>query len=183
MKTIYITGYKPFELGIYKNNQPEVRFIKRFLQERIKAYIEEGLEWVIIQGNLGTELWAGEVVIRLKKHYPIKLGIITPFLNHFEKWNEENQLYYQKIISKADYINSVYHEPYKGGYMFSQTNQFIIDNTEGALIFYDEEHEGSPKYFKRTVVDFMTENNYTMDSISLFDLSEFVSEYMREQEN
>lgn len=183
MKTLYITGYKPYELGIFKNNQQEVRFIKLFLQDRIKAYIEEGLEWVIIQGNLGTELWAAEVVIRLKKHYDIKLGIITPFLKHYEKWNEENQTYYQQICSKADYMNSVFLDQYKGGYMFQQANQFILDNTEGTLIFYDEEHEGSPKFFKQTLVDFTRENHYTMDSISLFDLSEFVSEYMREQEN
>ncbi|WP_414043103.1 DUF1273 domain-containing protein [Macrococcus animalis] len=183
MKTIYITGYKPYEIGIYKNNQPEVRFIKLFLQDKIKSYIDEGLEWVIIQGNLGIELWAAEVVLRLKKHYDIKLGIITPFLNHFEKWNEENQLYYQQISSKADYMNSVFQDTYKGGYMFSQANHFILDNTEGTMLFYDEEHEASPKFFKKTLVDFMEENQYTMDSISLFDLSEFVSEYMREQEN
>ncbi|MCE4957043.1 DUF1273 domain-containing protein [Macrococcoides caseolyticum] len=183
MKTIYITGYKPYELGIFNNNQPEVRFIKLFLQDKIKTYLEEGLEWVIIQGNLGTELWAAEVVIRLKKHYDIKLGIISPFLNHFEKWNEDNQAYYQQILSRADYTNSVFHDQYKGGYMFSLANQFILDNTEGTILFYDDELIGSPKYFKKTLVDFMQENQYNMDSISLFDLSEFVNEYLREQEN
>lgn len=183
MKTLYITGYKPYEIGIFKNNQPEVRYIKLFLQDKIKSYIEEGLEWVIVQGNLGTELWAAEIAIRLKKQYDIKLGIITPFLNHTEKWNEENQLYYQQIASKADYINSVFQDSYKGGYMFSQANQFILDNTEGTLLFYDEEHEASPKFFKRTLIDFMSENQYTMDSISFFDLSEFIDEYMRKQEN
>ncbi|WP_414048161.1 SLOG family protein [Macrococcus equi] len=183
MKTVYITGYKPYEIGIFKNNQPEVRFIKLYLQDKIKSYIKEGLEWVIIQGNLGTELWAGEIVIRLKKQYDIKLGIITPFLNHTEKWNEENQLYYQRIAQRADYLNSVFQDTYKGSYMFQQANQFILDNTEGTILFYDEELEASPQYFKRTLIDFMEKNHYTMDSISLFDLSEFVSEYMREQEN
>lgn len=183
MKTVYITGYKPYEIGVFKNNQPEVRYIKLFLQDKIKAYIEDGLEWVIIQGNLGTELWAAEVVIRLKKNYDIKLSIITPFLNHTEKWNDENKVYYQQISNKADYINSVFQDEYKGSYMFKQANQFILDNTNGAILFYDEEHVASPKFFKQALIDFTAENHYNMDIISMHDLSEFVAEYMREHEN
>ncbi|WJP96829.1 DUF1273 domain-containing protein [Macrococcus bovicus] len=181
MKSLYVTGYKPFELQIFKNNQPEVRFIKLYLQERIRQYAEEGLEWVIISGMLGTELWAGEVAIRLKKNYQLKLAVITPFLEHTAKWNEENQLYYDRIISQADFVTSVYQQAYAGGYMFREATQFILENTEGTLLFYDEEHEGSPKYFKRQLIDFSNESDYNMDIISMDDLSVFINEYQSEK--
>ena len=36
---------------------------------------------VLIQGQLGIELWTAEVVIDLRVEYPdLKLGIITPFM-------------------------------------------------------------------------------------------------------
>lgn len=181
MKTLYVTGYKPFELNIYKNDQPEVKYIKLFFQDKFKRYAEEGLEWVIISGQLGIELWAAEAVIRLKKTYGFKLAVITPFLEHYSKWNEQNQLYYNKIINQADYVSSVFQQPYAGGYMFRAATEFIMDNTEGALILYDEEREGSPKYTLRQLIDFSSENNYNMDIVSLDDLSVFITDYIDSQ--
>ncbi|UTH14878.1 SLOG family protein [Macrococcus equipercicus] len=181
MKTLYVSGYKPFELNIYKNSQPEVKYIKLFLQERLKQYAEEGLEWVIISGQLGVELWAAEAAIRLKKNYGLKLAIITPFLEHTSKWNEENQLYYQKIHGAADFVTTVFEQPYQGGYMFKAATDFIVNNTDGALVLYDDEREGSPKYTLRTLVDFTAENDYTMDIISLDDLSVFINDYLSNQ--
>ncbi len=181
MKTLYVTGYKPFELNIYNNAQPEVKYLKLFLQERLRQYAEEGLEWVIISGQLGMELWAGEAAIRLKKNYGLKLAVITPFLDHTSKWNEDNQRYYDKIMSGADFVSTVFEQPYQGGYMFKAATDFILNNTEGAVIIYDDDREGSPKYTVRAVVDFADENDYTMDIISLDDISVFINDYLSNQ--
>ena len=69
IKVLAVTGYKNFELGIFKNDAKEATYIKRALQKQIKGLLDEGLEWVIITGQLGVELWAGEAVIDLKKEY------------------------------------------------------------------------------------------------------------------
>lgn len=178
MKTLMVSGYKPFELNIFKNNQPEVKYIKLYLQDKLKQYAEERLEWVMISGQLGTELWAAEIVLRLKKTYDLKLAVITPFLEHTSKWNEENQRYYEQIVSRADFVSSVYSKPYQGGYMFREATEFLLENSEGLMLFYDEEREGSPKYTLRQAVAFSEENNYNMDIITLDDLSLFVNEYI-----
>ena len=60
MKVLYITGYKAFELGIFKNDHEAVKYIKKSIRNRLLPLVEEGLEWVIISGQLGTELWAAE---------------------------------------------------------------------------------------------------------------------------
>lgn len=56
-------------------------YLKAFIKHKLLQYIDEGLEWVLIQGQLGIELWTAEVVIDLRVEYPdLKLGIITPFM-------------------------------------------------------------------------------------------------------
>ena len=65
MKVIAVTGYKPFELGIFKMII-RVECIKKALHRKLTNFVEDGLEWVIISGQLGVELWAAEVVLKCK---------------------------------------------------------------------------------------------------------------------
>lgn len=82
IKVLAVSGYKPFELGIFKNDHPSVMFIKAALKKELIPMIEDGLEWVLISGQLGVELWAAEVIFELKSEYPeVKLAVITPFLD------------------------------------------------------------------------------------------------------
>ena len=56
-----------FELNIYKDDAPEVYYLKQFIAHKLKHLLDEGLEWVLIQGQMGIELWSAEVVIELKR--------------------------------------------------------------------------------------------------------------------
>ncbi len=38
MKVIAVTGYKPFELGIFKNDHPGVECIKKALRRKLTAF-------------------------------------------------------------------------------------------------------------------------------------------------
>lgn len=139
-----MTGYKSFELNIFKDEMPEVKYLKAFIKHKLLQYIEEGLEWVLIQGQIGIELWTAEVVLELKQTYPaLKLGIITPFYGHTSKWNELNQSKYNNIAEKADFLESVHHTEYEGPYQFKQTDQFMLNHTDMTLLIYDEEQEGA----------------------------------------
>ncbi|WP_301420427.1 DUF1273 domain-containing protein [Mammaliicoccus lentus] len=175
MSSIYFTGYKPFELNIFNDDQPEVKVIKAYIKELIENEIEEGVEWVIISGQLGFELWTAEVTIDLKNKYPdLKLAVLTPFLNHFNKWNETNQQKYQNIVMNADYVNAIHQSEYQGAFQFRQANDFILDNTDKTILFYDDEQEASPKYFKTKLVDFAEKTNYTYNVITFMDLQDFM---------
>ncbi|WP_242439912.1 SLOG family protein, partial [Staphylococcus aureus] len=67
VKTVYVTGYKSFELNIFKDDAPEVHYLKQFIKHKIEQLLDEGLEWVLIQGQMGIELWTAEVVIELQR--------------------------------------------------------------------------------------------------------------------
>ncbi|PNZ70224.1 DUF1273 domain-containing protein [Staphylococcus croceilyticus] len=182
LKTLYVTGYKSFELNIFKDDMPEVNYLKAFIKHKLLQYIDEGLEWVLIQGQIGIELWAAEVVLDLKQTYPeLKLGIITPFYGHTSKWNEVNQAKYNAIVEKADFLESVHHTEYEGPYQFKQTDQFMLDHTDMTLLIYDDEQEASPKFFKRMLVDFMDKTNYTCDIVAFDELTAFINDLQWEQ--
>lgn len=67
------------ELNIFKEDDPRIEFIKRALQKRLIAFAEDGLEWVLISGQMGVEMWAAEVVLDLQESWDLKVAIFPPF--------------------------------------------------------------------------------------------------------
>lgn len=87
MKVLAITGYKAHELQVFKNNDPAVHYIKKAIQKRLESLLEEHaeLEWIVISGQQGVELWAAEVVFEMQVEYShLKLAVLTPYLNQQE---------------------------------------------------------------------------------------------------
>lgn len=147
MKVLYITGYKAFELGIFKNDHEAVKYIKKAIKQRLLPLVEEGLEWVIISGQLGTELWSAEVVFEIQEEYTqLKLGVLTPFLKQEESWNETNQDYYRSILARADFIESIFKKPYEGPQQLKTKNRYMVHKSDAMLIIFDPEKEGSVQY-------------------------------------
>ncbi|MGE7878397.1 DUF1273 domain-containing protein [Peribacillus muralis] len=147
MKVLYLTGYKAFEFGIFKNDHEAVRYIKKAIEQRLLPLVEDGLEWVIISGQLGTELWGAEVVFEMQEHYEqLKLGVLTPFLKQEESWNETNQEYYRSILARADFVESIFNKPYEGPEQLKMKNKYMIQKSDAMLIIFEAEKDGSAKY-------------------------------------
>lgn len=53
----------------------------------------------------------------------------------------------ERSTRKADYHAFITKRPYESPAQFAARDGFIIDNTDGALLVYDLEKEGSPKFF------------------------------------
>ena len=181
MKTIYVTGYRAHELGIFNDQHPGIPVIKKALYNQLYSLCDEGLEWVVISGQLGVEGWAAETVIELKKHFPkLKYSVITPFLEQEKNWNEQKQAQYARIIENADFVTSVTKRPYEAPWQFTEKDKFIINNTDGMLLLYDEDNEGSPKYVLNLVIKYMENNEYELLRINAYDLQVVAEEMQRE---
>ncbi|MBN9653034.1 DUF1273 domain-containing protein [Halobacillus sp. GSS1] len=176
MKTIVVTGYKPMEMGIFKNNDPKVDFVKETIKKRLLSYIEEGLQWVLVSGQMGVELWTAEVVLDLKEEYEVKLGVLPPFENQEERWPEDLKLVYEEITMIADFYQPIYNKGYEGPYQFRAKDQFLIDHSEGCLVLFDEDTEGSPQYFLRLAKKAQDQGSYEIVYITPLDLEETVEE-------
>ncbi|MEH7253760.1 MULTISPECIES: DUF1273 domain-containing protein [Bacillaceae] len=177
MKVAAISGYKPFEIGVFKNDHPSVFFIKEAFKKALVPLLEDGLEWVLISGQLGAELWAAEVVFELKLEFPeIKLAVITPFLEQEATWSENNTEWYKSILAQADFVDSVTKKGYEKPWQFRLKNQFFIDKSDALILFYDQEKEGSPRYIYEMAVQYQNNHSYPIQLITFYDLQVIVEE-------
>lgn len=183
IKSIYVSGYRPHELGIFTNSHPGLPIIKRAITERLEQLLEAGLEWVIISGQPGVETWTAEVVIELKKEYEqLKLAIITPFLNMEENWKDDKKQTYHYICSEADFVSAASKKPYEAPWQFVEKDKFILENTEGLLLVYDEENEASPKYLLRLARQYQEHvEDYELLMINAYDL-QMIAEDIQQSE-
>jgi uncharacterized phage-like protein YoqJ len=177
MKVVAVSGYKPFELGIFRLDHPGVFYIKKALEKQLRSLMENGLEWVLITGQLGVELWAAEVTYHLQEEFPeVKVAVITPFLQQEENWNEENKEYYEMILAQADFVDSISKRKYESPLQYRLKNQFIVQKSDGLLLVYDEERPGSPKYLYEVAKKRAKNEPYEIFLINFFDLQTIVEE-------
>ncbi|WP_456278620.1 DUF1273 domain-containing protein [Bacillus sp. AK128] len=176
LKVLAITGYKSFELGIFQKDHKGIQYIKKALHKRLIPLIEEGLEWIIVSGQMGTELWAAEVIIELKEKYPIQLAILTPYLEQESKWNEGNKEMYGWILSQADFVDSITKRPYENPGQLKVKNQYIVQKSDGLLAFYDDEKKGSPFFMVQEAQKKMEHQNYQLFFITPYDIEDIVNE-------
>ncbi|MFG6148732.1 SLOG family protein [Halobacillus sp. B23F22_1] len=176
MKTIVVTGYKPMELGIFKNDDPKVEIIKTAIKKRLIALIDEGLHWVLISGQMGVELWTGEIILELKEEYDIKLAVLPPFSNQQSRWPDAMQHTYEFIIEQCDFYKEIYEKEYDGPYQFRARDQFFVEHSEGCIMLYDEETPGSPQYFLKLIKKYKEHHTYELLFITPLDLDETVEE-------
>ncbi|SDJ68134.1 SLOG family protein [Sediminibacillus albus] len=180
MDVLAVTGYKPMEMNIFKEDDPKIAYIKAAIQKKIIAFIEEGLEWVLISGQMGVELWTGEVIIELQEAYNIKLGIIPPFQNQESRWPEAIQHKYQELTSCADFFQPLYQSEYKGPFQFKAKNKWLVEKSNGCLILLDSEYPGSCRFYHEEAQLANQSNGYPIYLITPMDLDDVVQELQME---
>lgn len=182
IKRLLVSGYKAHELGIFNDQHPGVNIIKKALADQLRTLLEQGLEWVIVSGQLGVETWAAECVWELQEEYPhLQYAVITPFLEQQANWNDEKKEKYEQIIMLADYHISLTNKPYEAPWQFVEKNKFLLRNSDALLIVYDEENEGSPKFLKQMAEQFEENTGYTLLKITADDLQLIAEDLERAQ--
>lgn len=177
-KVAVVSGYKPHELGVYGQNDPSVLYIKTAIKKQLLSLLEMGLEWVIISGQLGVEIWAAEVVFELQENgfEHLQLAVITPFLNQEENWKDDKKELYESILIQADYVDSITKKPYENPWQFRLKNQFLIEKSDALVLLYDTEKDGSPKFLYETAKNYQEKNEYEIYLIDFYDLQAIVEE-------
>lgn len=161
------------ELNLFKPDDERIVYIKEAIKKRLISFIEEGLEWVIISGQMGVELWTADVILDdLKNEYDIQLGVIPPFENQESRWPEALQMKYQDMMMTADFYHPLYKGDYKGPFQFRAKNKWLIDKSDACLILLDEDHHGSNRYFYEEAKQ--TEKDYPIYLITPMDLDDVV---------
>lgn|SRR5699024_5946225 len=179
MKILTVTGYKPMELNIFSESDERIKFIKYALKQRLISFIEEGLEWVLISGQSGVEMWAADVVIELKETYDINLGVFPPFENQANRWPEHLQHKYEELSFTADHFQTLYQGDYQGPFQFKEKDKWFVEKSDASLILMDQEYPGSTIFYHRIAE---ADDNHPIYYITPLDLDDVV-ETMRMMES
>lgn len=174
MKSLLVTGYRQHEVGIFSDKDPRLPIIKKAIRQGLTSFLEEGVEWLVFTGNLGFEYWALEVAKDLKADYPVQLAAILPFEDHGQHWNEANQAKLAAFRG-VDFVKAAY-PTYSNPSQLRAYNDFLLDNTDGAYLFYDSENETKLKYLLHQME---MKEGYTIKTLTFEDLNE-VAENFRE---
>ena len=172
MVSVLVVGYKAFELGIFDEKDLRLKMIKTAIRRDLIYLLENGMKWLVFTGNLGFESWVLDVAKELQEEYNLQLATIFLFENQGENWNEANQ---EKLdrFKKVDFVKFAYPK-YENPSQFREYNQFLLENTDGAYLFYDEENETKLKYHYQK----MKENEqYAIKKLTFDDLNEIAENF------
>ncbi|MGT2926009.1 SLOG family protein [Streptococcus cuniculipharyngis] len=172
MTVILVAGYKNSDLGIFQTSDPRLKLIKKAIKKDLEELLETGCDWLIFTGNLGFEHWVLEEAKDLRTVYDFQMGTIFPFEDYGQQWNEANQVKLADFKG-LDFVKYTY-PSYQNPGQLKAYQQFLLDHTDGAYFFYDEEHETNLKYLFAQMKD-MT--NYDIKRLTFDRLNDLAEDF------
>lgn len=124
------TGHRPEKLA------GSERAIKAALKKEIKLAIQDGYNVYITGMARGTDLWAAEIILDLRrKNKDLKLICAIPYEGFERRWSEHWQKLYLKILAKADLVR-VIGKGYHPG-IFQIRNEWMVNHSSRVIAVYN----------------------------------------------
>lgn len=185
LSRLWITGYRNYELGIFKDDDPKLKVIDSVLKAELVQAIIDGTDWIISGGQLGVEQWALRVGTDLKKDYPgeFQTAMMLPFLEFGSNWNAANQEKFAKIKSLVDFSAVVSQKPYTSPEQLRNYQEFMLTHTDQAILIYDLDNPGKTQYDFDKIKKFAENHPYPYKLITFDDLQAAADEYQENLNN
>ncbi len=136
------TGHRPQKL-----HQPEAE-VKKSLEEAVLQAINDGFVTVITGMAYGVDIWAGQIVVRLRKRNPaLHLIAAVPFEGFESKWSPEWLKAYKELLAEADLVKYICPGYSKAAYQIR--NEWMADRSARVIAVYNGEPGGT-----RNTVDY-----------------------------
>ena len=102
MHRVCFTGHRPEKLTRTEKD------IVRDLEKEIRQAIADGLSVFITGMARGVDIWAAQIVLRLRNSgYDIKLICACPYDGFEFGWSKDWQKQYKEILAAADFVKYV----------------------------------------------------------------------------
>lgn len=142
------TGHRPEKL---RKSEKEV---KADLEREIQQAIAGGLNVFISGMARGVDLWAADIVLRLRDSgAPIKLICASPFEGFERNWNADSQQQYSDIMRRADLVRFIC--PRYSRSCFQVRNEWMVNHAARIIAVFNGEQSGTKNtidYAKRVGV-------------------------------
>lgn len=124
------SGHRPQKL-----TKPE-GVILRDLEYAIRIAIQDGYTTFITGMACGVDIWAGEIVVRLKSQYPnLRLIAAVPFRGFESRWSEDWKNRYNALLGKADLVRFVCNGYSASAYQLR--NEWMVDRSTRVIAVYN----------------------------------------------
>lgn len=132
-KACCVTGHRELP-------QEKLEEIKIRLRQEILSAIKEGYDHFISGFAEGTDLLFAEIVLELKKDFPIRLEAAIPYRNRVNSGNAA----FRKTLSQCDAC-AVISETYEPKCFFDR-NRWMVDKSDRVISVYDGRIAGGTIY-------------------------------------
>lgn len=141
--TCAITGHRPnrFKWKYNENNNGCKRLKKRMRDQFVLLY-EKGVRQFWVGGALGVDMWAGEILLRLKEqpeYSEIKLMVALPFEGHDAGWDERNKNRLVFLIRHSEKVVVVGEKGQIPEKNYRRRNEYMVDQADCLLAVYDND--------------------------------------------
>ena len=192
MHRVWVSGYRSFELNIFKDDDPKVLVIKSVLKEAISQRLNQNTDtfWLLSGPQMGVERWALQVGLQLQKDYPqLKLGMMLPYQNFETNWNADNQANLAQMVSLVDFAGYTSQENYQNPRQLQFYQSFMQDHSDELLLIYDpskdvEAEEGTPKskpfWVYRAAQQYARNHDYPIHYYDFDDLQDAATDWLED---
>ena len=142
MESCAIAGPKPtrFKFGYKEDNSLCRKIKKAMLRQFRRLYRKRGVRRFYIGGAIGVNLWAGELLLKLKEepgYEDLELAVILPFPGHDVKWDVRSRKRLEYLIRHSVEHLTVGTEDCRESYI--SQNRYLVDHAQ-CLVAVGEEH-------------------------------------------
>jgi len=130
------TGHRPEKIDM-----PE-RKVVAALEKQIRAAIDDGFVTFITGMARGSDIWAAEIVLRLrKKNSSLHLIAASPFEGFELSWKLEWQKRYAAVMAEADLIRFIC--PKQSMSCYQTRNEWMVDRSARVIAVFNGEKGGT----------------------------------------
>lgn len=130
------TGRRPEKL-----NMPETEVIA-WLESEIRRAIDDGFVTFISGMARGVDIWAAEIVLRLRDDgKPIHLICASPFEGFERSWSEDWKRRYNSVMRQADIVKFVCKGYSRSS--FQIRNEWMVDRSARLIAFFNGQTGGT----------------------------------------
>jgi len=136
MRRVCFTGHRPEKLTRFE------WLIKRDLEKQIRQAIADGLDVFITGMARGVDIWAAEIVLKLRsKGMPIKLICACPYEGFEERWEANWQSRYREILNEADLVRYIC--PGYSKSCFQIRNEWMVNHAARVIAVFNNTPSGT----------------------------------------
>lgn len=133
---VCFTGHRPEKL-----NQPESVIIEK-LEAAIRQAVADGMNVFISGMARGVDIWAAEIVLKLKREgLDVKLICAIPYRGFESMWGYDWQQRYRTILNSADFVQYMYPN-YKRS-CFQDRNEWMVNHASRVVAVYNGQPSGT----------------------------------------